>query len=174
MAALRAAVDGMSEGVYLAENAKACGNDKFKAGKYADALDWYDKGIAQLDLLLQEGSELTKHAARGDLELSRAQLKAMKKTELLHAQIHTNKCKALCKVGRFGEARAAAAVARDRDPKYAAAIKAGAHAALDDGDAAGREWDVLRNYALRTPEDSEAQLLAEAWEELVAATQQPG
>ena len=35
--------DGLSEGVFKAENAKAVGNEKFQAGGFADALDWYDR-----------------------------------------------------------------------------------------------------------------------------------
>ena len=41
--------DGLSEGVFKAENAKAVGNEKFQAGGFADALDWYDRSLKLID-----------------------------------------------------------------------------------------------------------------------------
>ena len=65
----------------------------------------------------------------------------------------------------YAEARAAAAAVRALDPENATAIKAGAHAAVAMEDAAGAEWDVLRNYAIRNPGDVEAAGLVAIWEE---------
>ena len=47
--------DGLSEGVFKAENAKAVGNEKFQAGGFADALDWYDRSLKLIDDVLSTG-----------------------------------------------------------------------------------------------------------------------
>ena len=167
MAAMAALMEnGLTEHIYLAENAKKCGNDKFKGGNFADAIDWYDTGLKSVDGLMQQVSELQRHAAQGKIQLNKAMRKDMKKTKLLHAHLNCNRCKALCKVGRWGEARMAAATVREVSPEYDGAIKAGAHAALGEGDAGAKEWDSLRNYALKHPEDDEAQDLVASWEAL--------
>lgn len=161
-----AAAAEVDQRAYLADNAKECGNSKFKAGKYADAIDWYDKGLVEVDVLMTHANALTHAAANDGQPLNKKSRKLVKRAKLLHAQLNSNRCKALCKVGRWGDARAAAATVRAADPTHEGAIKFGAHAALGEGDASGPEWDLLRNYALTHPEDAEAQELAAQWEEL--------
>tara|TARA_B100000405_G_scaffold46376_1_gene30492 strand:+ start:16 stop:555 length:540 start_codon:yes stop_codon:yes gene_type:complete len=157
--------DGLSEGVFKAENAKAVGNEKFQAGGFADALDWYDRSLKLIDDVLSTGADYERHAKYGGPELLRCHRKALKQARQLQVKVHCNRCKTLAKVGRFAEARAAAAAVRALDPENATAIKAGAHAAVAMEDAAGAEWDVLRNYAIRNPGDVEAAGLVAIWEE---------
>ena len=163
---LVAAMAEAEQRVYLAENAKKCGNDKFKAGKHADALDWYDQGISEVDVLMAHVATLTRASAAGTLKLNKKSRKLVKTANTLHAALHSNRCKALCKVGRWEDARAAAATVRAVSPDHEGSIKAGAHAALGARDAGASEWDLLRNFALTHPDDAEAQDLAAAWEEL--------
>ena len=83
-----------------------------------------------------------------------------------HGALCANRCRALCKLERWAEAREAAATLRDVDPSHAAGVVGGARAALGLGDATGPEWDPLRAHALSHPEDHEARALVARWEEL--------
>ena len=138
--------DGLSEGVFKAENAKAVGNEKFQAGGFADALDWYDRSLKLIDDVLSTGADYERHAKYGGPELLRCHRKALKQARQLQVKVHCNRCKTLAKVGRFAEARAAAAAVRALDPENATAIKAGAHAAVD---VMKRGHDVRRRLVSR-------------------------
>lgn len=155
----------------MAEKLKAFGNDRFRNGRYNDAIDCYDGAAQRVELAHKTCEELRREEKKGMVPFRKAERTFEADTIQLYAQIHANRAKAFLKLCRWEDARQAAQSARVRVPDYQAAIKAGATAALAAHDLKGNEFDTLRHYSARFPEDNEASVLVAAWEKAVVMEQ---
>lgn len=171
---LTAFPESVVEAREVAAKLKEYGNDLFRKGRFNNAIDCYDGAAHRVQVAHDACAELRREEKKGTVPFGKEERAFEADAILLHAQIHTNRAKALIKLSRWEDARQAAQRARLKVPDFKAAIKAGAAAALAAKDLKGKEFDILRHYAARFSDDSEAAALVAAWEEAVIEQQGRG